>query len=443
MQYSSIISGNYQFNISASTTTCTTKEDFSKVSSGFRYRKQPVTIEKLSQLIRDGHSICHCYDDNDEEFGNATKTQDSFRYTSFIPFDIDNNDMPMEEYITTLTYQPTIAYTTTSDGIIGMGNRYRLIYVFDGKIKGVEKYYEVFDWLRKECNIKDLKDNCTRSPHQPIFGNALPSCRMECSNLVYSLPPFVISEASIDRSNKQSTEKVSSRIKKRKKSVIDCDSTFMEDFKNLSFYRFVRKYGELYKAIDESELEYHDGYAEIDENYFRLRPKWSLECSPRTGRPYPKCQRWQDGEGRRRKLSITSLIIRKIKPDITAEHLLYCLAYQVVHHYNNSDGILNKKFVLRVVVSTMSKAIEEITIKGNDKRKFCIDKAYWAKRNVSPRAAVQKVRRLKNAAKISELYDASMTDKKNIENMAANGFKTSVSTLKRWRKELGIIKYKK
>ena len=44
--------------------------------------------------------------------------------------------------------------------------------------------------------------------------------------------------------------------------------------------------------------------------------------------------------------------------------------------------------------------------------------------------------------KIGELYDCSKKDKENLEIMKENGLEVSLSTLKRWRKENGIAKYK-
>ena len=44
---------------------------------------------------------------------------------------------------------------------------------------------------------------------------------------------------------------------------------------------------------------------------------------------------------------------------------------------------------------------------------------------------------------IDELYDSTKTDKENLEIMKENGLDVSLITLKRWRKENGIIKYKK
>lgn len=421
---------DYTFNVSVSTTCYKTKEEFEKASSRLIYRKQEVSVSSLCGLIKEGHSICHCYDDNDEPFNNSIKTQDKFRYTSYVAFDIDDNTMQMEEYLTTLTYQPTIAYTTTSDGLPSKGYRYRLIYCFDSKVKGNEQYESVFETMQAECGILELKDNCTRGTHQPIFGNALSTCRMVCTDYAYSIPSAAVSTASRTRGE------VSKQIKNKKRGgVIVCNDTFMTDFEQLPLWKFVSTYCSKYKYIDESELTYSKGYALIDENYLRIYRKWDIEKR--------RTHIWRDGEGRRRKLAIAALIIRKIKPDITAEHLVYCLANEVAHYYDNSDGVLNQEFILRVAEGALSKSIDEITIKGHDRRKYKVDMDYWESLGVSPKAAVAKARGAWNDDRIGELYDLQLTDKENVEAMAEYGVKTSVSSLKRWRKKHGITKYNK
>lgn len=421
--------GDYTFNVSVSTTTHKDKADFEAASKALVYQKQSVDIDTLCKLIKEGHSFCHCYDDNDETFTNSTKIQANFRYTSFIPYDIDDGTLQMEEYLTTLTCQPTIAYTTTSDGLEGKGFRYRLIYCFDGKIKGVGSYHALFDTMQVECGIGELKDTCTRSPAQAFFGNALPTCRMVCTHYVFHLP----TAASTTTEKK---EKVSKQIKnKRGKSDIICNDTFRKDFDSMSLRKFVSTYSSEYQSIEESELTYRNGYASIDENYLRIYRRWNPDTR--------HIHKWQDGEGRRKKLATAALIIRKIKPDITAEHLIYCLAYEVVHYYSNIDGVLNKSLILRVAETALAKPIEDITIKGHDKRKYKVDTDYWKSLGVSTKAAVAKARAVWNDERIGELYDYQLTDKENVRAMAEYGVTVSESTLKRWRKKHGIAKYNK
>lgn len=422
--YSTAQSG-YTFNVSVSTTTHKDKADFEAASKSLVYQKQSANIDTLCQLIKEGHSFCHCYDDNDDTFTNSTKTQANFRYTSFIPFDIDGSTLPMEEYLTTLTYQPTIAYTTTSDGI--KGNRYRLIYCFDGKIKGVGRYQALFDTMKTESGIGEL-DNCTHSPAQAFFGNALPTCRMVCTHIVYHIP----TAASTTTEKK---EKVSKHIKiKKEECDIISNDTFIQDFEGMSLRKFVSTYSSEYQPIEESELAYCNGYAPIDENYLRIYRKWDVNTR--------RIHKWQDGEGRRKKLATAALIIYKIKPDITAEHLIFCLANEVVHYYCNTDGVLNQSLIMRVAKAALEKPIEEITIKGHDKRKYKVDVAYWKSQGISIKAAVAKAKGVWNDERIGELYDLQLTDKENVKAMAEYGVKVSISTLKRWRKRHSIVKYR-
>ena len=423
----SIAQSDYTFNVSVSTTTYESKEAFVAASKKLVYRKQPVNIGSMCQLIKEGHSFCHCYDDNDEAFTNSTKTQANFRYTSFIPYDIDDSTLPMEDYLTTLTCQPTIAYTTTSDGI--KGNRYRLIYCFDGKIKGVGSYQALFDTMQVESGIGELKDPCTRSPAQAFFGNALPTCRMVCTHYVYHLPTATSTTT-------EKKEKVSKHIKNRREECdIICNDTFIQDFESMPLRRFVSTYSIEYQPIEESELTYCNGYAPIDENYLRIYRKWDVNAR--------RIHKWQDGEGRRKRLATAALIIRKIKPDITAEHLIYCLANEVVHYYCNTDGVLNQSLILRVAKAALEKPIVEITIKGHDKRKYKVDVAYWKSQGISTKAAVAKAKGVWNDERIGNLYDLQLTDAENVKAMAEYGVKVSVSTLKRWRKKHGIAKYNK
>lgn len=430
IEFISVRPSDYLFDISVSTSTHSNKEDFSNASASMKYTRQSVNIDTMCQLIRKGHAFCHCYDDHGKTFGNSVKTTGNFRYTSIIPYDIDDNALPMEDFIATLTYQPTIAYTTASDGI--KGNRCRLVYVFDSTIEGNINYQHIYDTLQAESHIGELKDRCTRSTAQPIFGNALPSCRMVCNNIVYSLPETAAGGREVSPQNKT----------KKRESIIILDDTLKNDFINMSLWKFLNKYEAYYQPVEESELVYQNGYADIDENYYRLYRKWTVDYSD-NGRPYRRIHKWQDGEGRRKKLFVASMVIRKIKPDITAEHLVFCLAHEVRYYYSNIDDVLCPKFILQLVESTMRKPIEEITLKCHDTRKFCIDKDYWSERGVSPQAAIQKVRGRRTSERIGELYDYSLSDKENIQLMAEYGLSISPSTLKRWRKTHGIIRQKK
>ena len=68
---------------------------------------------------------------------------------------------------------------------------------------------------------------------------------------------------------------------------------------------------------------------------------------------------------------------------------------------------------------------------------------YCAKHGVSRKKARVIASKSISGNRIGELYDCSKTDKENLELMKQQGLEISLVTLKRWRKENGIVKYKK
>ena len=155
---------NKTLKVSISTRGFKTKPQGKEVAQ-IRYIKQTLTIQQLIDYISRGHCITHCFEDYDEEFGQSTKKIENFRYTQLIGIDVDDSDVDLDTYITSLVYKPTLAYTTFSHNI--KGNRFRLIYIFNQKIKGAEQYCTIYKWLTQDLN---LKDNCMQSCAQMMYG---------------------------------------------------------------------------------------------------------------------------------------------------------------------------------------------------------------------------------------------------------------------------------
>ena len=64
-------------------------------------------------------------------------------------------------------------------------------------------------------------------------------------------------------------------------------------------------------------------------------------------------------------------------------------------------------------------------------------------KSIAKIAAVRNVeRKTKRWELIGNLYDCSLTDKENLKVMKEHGLKVSLSTLRRWRRENNITKYK-
>ena len=80
--------------------------------------------------------------------------------------------------------------------------------------------------------------------------------------------------------------------------------------------------------------------------------------------------------------------------------------------------------------------------KGTDKQ-FMVNPNYCAKYGVSKKKARVIASKAINGNRIGELYDCTKTDNENLLLMKQHGLDISLVTLKRWRKQNGITKYKK
>ena len=112
--------------------------------------------------------------------------------------DIDDSNIPMVEFVSSLGKQPTVAYTTPNNHTEKSNwlYRFRLCYQINNPITTVEEYGLVYDGILEqiENDIPNYtnKDNCGHSASQQFGGNALTNCELIESSNVYSLSDFPI-----------------------------------------------------------------------------------------------------------------------------------------------------------------------------------------------------------------------------------------------------------
>lgn len=396
-----------------------------------RYKRRTFTKNSLMVVLKSGYCVAHCFKTNNEVFTQSEKTNDNFEYTQMIGVDIDDCDKDMETFIKGLERKPTFAYTTFSNGI--KGNRFRMIYLFNQKIDSIPLYKAVYNWITEGLNIND---NCMRSVSQQMFGTNF-TAKWYNSDVWYDVPHFdesiknqsIISDQSIKI---KVSDKVSSQISK----------SFMDDMDCMASMDFISKYRNSYPYFTETELQYKDGYAVIDNNYYVVRRMWYNQVyETKDGTvTVNEVRKYKDGNKRRIRMYNTARILRNIKNDITAEHLAYILYCEREYYYDNSDNILSNERLLSIAAEITSMPMDRVIMDNNNKNSFKVDKEYWKERGITPKQAVQIVRGQINDRNIGELYDFNLTDKENMNVMKENGIKVSLITLKRWRKKNGIMK---
>lgn len=174
------INGLFRFTVSISDKCYPCKPGHNEYMA-MSFHKQEVTPEELLDIISAGHTICHV-------FKGTRRKKTDFLYTSAIFIDVDDSTISMADFLKDCRMQPTIAYTTHSNGQEGFGYRFRLIYIFKNKIYTEEEYIKCYNYIVKQINLENTKDKCGSVCNQLMNGNSNPNIEKYCSNYIYMLP---------------------------------------------------------------------------------------------------------------------------------------------------------------------------------------------------------------------------------------------------------------
>ncbi|MCD8207553.1 MAG: hypothetical protein LUD72_06435 [Bacteroidales bacterium] len=400
---------------------------------GVGYEEVEIPVSEMIADISQGYAFSGCYG-QPSVFTQKDKTKKNFTHTSVIAFDLDDSPVGMEETISAIEMKPSFAYTTPNHG--KKGNRFRLIYVLSKPVDGHE-YERNYDHFRQGM----CADRCMRNYTQTI-GGTIPTAQWWYGEDIYEpIPADVVAEKGEPEKKKRTKKEWATDADNKYVGRNDCQLSkqYCDDYFGLSPVDFLEKYKDTYEYFCASKLEYNEGYALLGDDYYEIRRRWHVEKNQ--NRNASVVDSLKDGMNRRRMLYTAGIIMRRIMPEITIEHLLYNLVYERTYYYDNSDKVLNNKRLLITAQNVIK--TENIRMKSNEKRRFKIDKKYWSEAGLTSRQAVAIVSRELRWKEIAEHYNPDLTDKENVEQMKEAGLKVSVSTLKRWRMDNGLAKYNK
>ena len=409
------------------------------------YIRKDLTIDELVDCIQHGYVLSANFtEDYTTTITQSDRKYDNFICTPMVMFDMDGCiECSLEELIGSLKYIPTVAYTTFSHQKENKGNRYRLLYLFEDPINDINVYHSIYQEIKNSFGF-EIDDNCGRNPCQAVFGSSS-DCEIIVTNQPYSVKDFSIVEKCHSNS-----------IRKEEKNIIEIESHFQDkeykdDYIHLSFKEIIEKYKDKYPFFEHTPL-YADNedipYIPLPENFITIKRYWisekRLDEKDELVWQYVKPKKIKDGEGRRRKLFINGILRRKMLPDISFEHLLNCLVFELYHFVeNNNKDPIKKKDLVQIAINAIKADISTYNFEHTDRRKFIVNDAYCAKYNISRREARNLSKKIRHYEQIGEMYDASLTDVENIEVFKQNGLNVSLRTLKRFRKDNGISKYNK
>lgn len=212
----------------------------------------------------------------------------------------------------------------------------------------------------------------------------------------------------------------------------------------------------LYPSIESTPITFEDDelYKLVDDDYVELKRGFCInKVTMKNGN---EVEMWtprkrKNGERRRKFLFLNLLIRRMICPTATLDYLLYCGLYELDYYTDNTQDPITKYEIAQIAVNAYLADLNKWQkLKEWNRKTFKVNKEHCKKNGINARRAaltiantMRKAKASKKHERIKELYDIELTDKQNIEEMEKNGLKISLITLKRWKKENGIRKYKK
>ena len=428
-----------------------TSAERSRVFGSMKFTVQEVTVDRHVSWVRLGFAYCHLFTKN-SSFGIGKKELPNFRTASSISIDIDNSQIEMYDYLGRLDnmLKPTFAYTSMSNGLPGLGYRYRLVYVLDKPITDADTYAILYDTIQTKLSvIEKVEDNCGAVANQLFLGNPFSTAEFEISYNIFTINDFITDE----ELQKQIIEKkINSCCNLKQEKIFDNERVSIEfadeDFKDallstrLSYEEILLKFNNRYKWFDATPLDYNDfGFAECPDNYVSICRIWE-SVKRADGKVIRKMIKPRNGQRRKSKLRFSCLLWRLIIPNISFEHLLYNLMYEVEHFYTDDDGELHNRYVLMEIArSVLQVGNDELKDSKGKKPKYRLRPYYCRQNDLNPKSYSNLVRGLLNRLRIAKNYDLSKSIEENLLMLNNGERKVGKSSLYNFCKEVSVDRH--
>ncbi len=456
----SISRERYSSNDMAKTCCISSKNAKKLGQSKIAFQEKEVTVSEFLEYAMKGYAFCHLfqYDENEKYqfkwkiwdpimkdvssysydaypvykrgankgyFKVNVKSNQFFRGTQtvFVDVDIKNKYASIEEYVSRLTKKPTCAFYPYRDGKMGCVDfhQIRLVYVFNSILdtKDFESVsYRIYGMVERDTGECIHSISISRS--QYITGGDNPDTYN--SSIIYSKEDFSSDyniEDYVSLSNRGKARKPKESNEPTPPQFSDelvCDMQYMP-------YKYVvRKWNDQgLEYITHTPVDFgDDDYKIVTDDYVKLH--------------YIHDKSWTV-EQRRKTLFVRTSLRRIIKPNITADELLYNLYVDNEELFDNSNGVLSIDVLqecVREALLTDMDTIKKMNT-GTKKQTFVINP------NVSNRRkAIGATRTSITNKKIAEMFDTTATIKDNLVRLNQRGLKIGKSRLYEWCKENNI-----
>ena len=436
------ITDDYKFWVSLSHQKFDHKPDRETEVGKLRFSRIYTDVDGFAEALTKGY--CYTPIFNSATFTMSDKTDRNFNYSSFVSLDIDHTDVDMNTMVDGLSYKPTLSYTSCSNGLDGKFS-YRLIYCFADKINGTSEYSNYVSTLLEanQISIDDI-DKRSLKASQYYNGNGCGNIDIKVSNIIYNKIDFI--DYYKDYNTINNNESINLTNNTTHPTIISYNDTFEnkqfeDDYWNMRMEDVLVKYLDVYPNLEHTPLPDVDDdtpFIKFPSDYVEIKRYWKVGNNGRA-------VKIKDGYHRRKNLFINGVIRRLINPSISFDNLVYNLLFELVNYISNynAEYTIDKKDIFQIARNVMKADLTRGEgLKGTDRR-FMVNPRYCEKYGLNKKQVRNMACKMLRDEGIGELYDCSKTDKENLEIMKEHGLVISPITLKRWRKENGITKYKK
>ena len=403
-----------------------------------------VSIDNFVEYVKHGYCFINHFRSDGEYVTQRDKKMDNFISAQFIAIDIDDCEINIHDFWNGIELKPTFVYSTFSNRI-DENNRYRLIYVLNDIISNNFQYRKIasaiIEYIKSIFGF-DLKDKTCLNPTQQMIGNSQDDMICYISYNTFDLGDF----------DSYYTNSISENIKKEKREYIIktelefSDKEFMIDFwkckSNIDLENIVTKYSDKYNAFNSTPLPIVDAdiaYIRIPENYTEIKRYWVNErVELDSGKEVYIHKAVRIKKGKRSRILFYNAMLRKyMLPDISIEHLLYCLVYELVYYVWNHDNEINTNVLYKIAYNAYVNVKYKIKVE-KDKRKYIVNPGYCSKYKVSKNVAKNIARKQIMYEKIAEIYDFNLSVNENIAYLHSCGISVCKSTIYKFLKQFSF-----
>ena len=445
---------NEKVNVMLSQQGFKTKPTGKELNTPFELRE--LTITQLAHAVEHGHTIANVFG----EHSATTPQKSNFKYSQVVAIDIDGTSIDEDSliYLLPSDITPNIYYQSYSSQTAKYNGEfaYHLLYCFSGQLNWFEYVY-ISNALNKQINkaLQTTPDWHQGQPTQIVFGTnhetiIANTCLydktmlsgytldvakqmvldMHTQNGVLSKGFYQLPQTVLDAFGKKQAETTPTDKKATPKNKTLRFSDTLANPNN--FVWFTSTEG----ATDWATVGDDVPAIEVSGGYYQIKPRRGRNGA---------IKKYQNGEGRRKKIYTYALIRKCIKPGIGFDELYYNAVMDLYNFmYNDPADQITQKDVERIIKNVLeTETTEDVKSHFQTNKKTMVNPNYCKKYGVSKRTASNIGRKLITNAKILNWLDVSKSPMDNWRWAMENNIKVSKTKLYNLYKEYGIEYNKK